>query len=65
MMSSVVKNIWAVWNNLYRLVRVVPCFLYFMNGPQAGKREWIAANPGATPEQYDAAMRAIAEQLGI
>ena len=24
----------------------------------AAKRAWIAANPGATPEQYDAAMRA-------
>lgn len=29
---------------------------------EAAKRELIAANPGATPEQYDAAMRAIAER---
>ncbi len=32
---------------------------------EAEKRAWVAANPGATPEQYDAAMRAIAERLGI
>ena len=32
---------------------------------EAAKREWIAANPGATPEQYVAAMKAIAEQLGV
>jgi len=32
---------------------------------EAAKRAWIAANPGATPEQYEAAMRAIAERLGI
>ena len=32
---------------------------------EAAKRAWIAANPGATPEQYDAAMREIAERLGI
>ena len=32
---------------------------------EAAKRAWIAAHPGATPEQYDAAMRAIAERLGI
>ena len=32
---------------------------------EAAKREWIAAHPGATPEQYVAAMRAIAERLGI
>ena len=32
---------------------------------EAAKRAWVAANPGATPEQYDAAMRAIAERLGV
>jgi hypothetical protein len=32
---------------------------------EAAKRAWIAANPDATPEQYDAAMRAIADRLGI
>ena len=32
---------------------------------EAAKREWIAANPGATSEQYVAAMKAIAERLGI
>ena len=32
---------------------------------EAAKRAWIAANPNATHEQYDAAMRAIAERLGI
>ena len=32
---------------------------------EAAKREWIAAHPDATPEQYDAAMRAIAERLGV
>ena len=31
----------------------------------AEKRAWIAANPNATPEQYDAAMRAIAERCGV
>ena len=32
---------------------------------EAAKRAWIAANPGATPEQYEAAMKAIAERLGV
>ena len=32
---------------------------------EAAKRAWIAVNPNATPEQYDAAMRAIAERLGV
>jgi len=32
---------------------------------EAAKRAWIAANPNATPEQYDAAMRAIAERYGV
>lgn len=32
---------------------------------EAAKRAWIAAHPDATPEQYDAAMKAIAERLGI
>ncbi len=32
---------------------------------EAAKRAWIAANPNATPEQYDAAMRAIAEMCGV
>ncbi len=32
---------------------------------EAAKREWIAANPGATPEQYSAAMRAIARRYGV
>jgi hypothetical protein len=32
---------------------------------EAAKRAWIAANPGATPEQYDAAMKAIAERCGV
>ena len=32
---------------------------------EAAKRAWIAEHPGATPEQYEAAMKAIAEQLGI
>lgn len=32
---------------------------------EAAKRAWIAANPNAAPEQYDAAMRAIADRLGI
>lgn len=29
------------------------------------KRAWEAANPGATPEQYDAAMREILDRLGL
>ena len=32
---------------------------------EAAKRAWIAANPGATPEQYEAAMRAIAARFGV
>ena len=32
---------------------------------EAAKRAWIAEHPGATPEQYEAAMKAIAERLGI
>ena len=32
---------------------------------EAAKRAWIAANPNATTEQYDAAMLAIAERHGV
>lgn len=32
---------------------------------EAAKRAWIAAHPDATPEQYDAAMRAIARRYGV
>ena len=32
---------------------------------EAAKRAWVAAHPDATPAQYDAAMRAIAERLGV
>mgnify|MGYP000865980421 CR=1 FL=1 len=32
---------------------------------EAAKLAWIAANPGATPEQYDAAMRAIARRFKV
>lgn len=32
---------------------------------EAAKRAWIAAHPNATPEQYDAAMRAIAKRVGV
>ena len=32
---------------------------------EAAKRAWIAANPNATPAQYDAAMRAIARRFGL
>ena len=32
---------------------------------EAAKRAWIAAHPDATPEQYDAAMRAIAKLMGV
>ena len=32
---------------------------------EAAKRAWIEANPDATPEQYEAAMRAIAERHGV
>ena len=32
---------------------------------EAAKREWIAAHPGATPEQYSAAMRALAKRYVI
>ena len=32
---------------------------------RAQKAEWIAANPGATGEQYEAAMTAIAKRLGL
>jgi hypothetical protein len=29
------------------------------------KQEWVDAHPGATPAEYEAAMRVICEQLGI
>lgn len=29
------------------------------------KRAWVAANPGATQEQYDAAIREILDRLGL
>jgi hypothetical protein len=32
---------------------------------EAAKRNWQAANPGATVEQYEAAMRAIAGRFGL
>ena len=32
---------------------------------EAAKRAWIAANPGATPEQYEAAMKALAKQFKV
>ena len=32
---------------------------------EAAKRAWIDANPGATPEQYADAMRAIADRCGV
>ena len=32
---------------------------------EAAKRAWIDVNPGATPEQYAEAMRAIAERHGV
>ncbi len=32
---------------------------------EAAKRAWIEAHPGATPEQYEAAMKAIAERFGV
>ena len=32
---------------------------------EAAKRAWIAANPNATAEQYEAAMRAIARCYGV
>ena len=32
---------------------------------EAAMRAWIDANPTATPEQYETAMRAIAERHGV
>ena len=32
---------------------------------EAAKRQWIAANPAATPEQYEKAMRLIAKRFGV
>ena len=32
---------------------------------EAAKRAWVAAHPDATPEQYEAAMRALAEEMGV
>ncbi len=32
---------------------------------ESAKRAWIDANPGATAEQYEAAMRAIARRYGV
>lgn len=32
---------------------------------EAAKRQWIAANPAATPEEYEKAMRKLARRYGI
>ena len=32
---------------------------------EAAKRAWIDANPGATPEQYKAAMKSLAKQFKV
>ena len=32
---------------------------------EAAKRSWTCANPGATAEQYEAAMLAIARRYGV
>ena len=32
---------------------------------EAAKQAWVRAHPGATPEQYERAMRAICRRLGI
>jgi hypothetical protein len=32
---------------------------------EAHKSEWRSCNPGATPQQYEAAVRAIAKQCGV
>lgn len=32
---------------------------------EAAKASWIKRHPKATPEQYEAAMKAIAERLGV
>ncbi len=32
---------------------------------EAAKRAWIAEHPGATPEQYEAAMKALAKQFKV
>lgn len=32
---------------------------------EAYKAEWKARNPGATPQQYDAAVRTIAKAFGV
>ena len=40
----------------------VTCGLDFT---RAEKAAWVAANPGATPQQYEAALEAIAKRLGL
>lgn len=32
---------------------------------ESAKADWIYAHPGATPEQYAHAMRALAERYGV
>ncbi len=32
---------------------------------QAAKQAWVNAHPGATPEQYEQAMRQLADAYGI
>jgi len=34
-------------------------------GYEAAKRQWIAINPNATPEQYQRAIAAIAARFGV
>ena len=29
------------------------------------KRRWVESNPSATPEQYEAAMQALAQRFGV
>jgi hypothetical protein len=36
-----------------------------MNEYERLKAAWIAANPSATPKQYEAAMREIARKCGV
>lgn len=32
---------------------------------EMAKQQWASRNPGATPEQYEQAMRRIAERMGL
>lgn len=46
---------------IHMIVGVIPAWDVY----ESTKAEWVQANPGATPAEYEAAMRSITEKLGV